>query len=154
MSDNFKEADLTKAPEPKDPETEEKEEDQDTEPKDASEALAVFPGGPDNSQLETWKQEFGEVSVSGFSATELFVFRPLGRAEFVNLQAHIAQSEQQVTQLEIEEKICDVCVLWASQAALSSLQVKAGTLTTLHEQIMQTSNFIDPRYAGNFVVKL
>ena len=154
MSNELKDVDLTKAPEPQNEvETEEKEEVSE-EPKNASDALSVFPGAPDSDQLESWKQQYGEVNVSAFSATELFVFRPLGRAEFVNLQAHIAQSGQQVTQLEVEEKICDVCVLWASPPALTSLQVKAGTLSTLHEQVMQASNFIDARYAGSFVVRL
>lgn len=156
MSEEFKNVDLSQAPDPVDPEEveEKEEEEEDKEPENAAEALSAFPGGPTSETLEGWKQQFGEVLVSGFSATELFIFRPLSRGEFTNLQAHLAQSEQGISQLEIEEKICDACVLWASQPALASLQTKAGTLTTLHEQIMQASNFVDPRYAGTFVVRL
>jgi hypothetical protein len=155
MSEGLKDVDLTKAPDPtEEPEEEKKEEvEGEEEPKDAGEALDAFEGGPNKDQLEDWKQQFGEVLVSGFSATELFVFRPLSRGEFTNLQAHLAQTEG-VSQLDVEEKICDACVLWASEKALASLTTKAGTLTTLHEQIMQASNFMDPRYAGSFVVRL
>jgi hypothetical protein len=153
MSEELKDVDLTKAPEPTEAKEPEKKEEKQEEPQDAAQALSAMAGAPTQLQLEEWKQQFGEVCVSGFSQTELFIFRPLSRGEFTNLQAHLAQSEG-VSQLEVEEKICDACVLWASEPALASLKNKAGTLTTLHEQIMQQSNFVDPRFAGTFVVRL
>lgn len=121
---------------------------------DAGKALFVFPGSPDKLKIEQWKQQYGEVLVSGFSETELFVFRPINRAEFVNLQAAISQAQDPISSLDVEGKICDTCVLWASPPAVEALERKAGSMTTLHEQIMQASNFVDPRFAASFVVKL
>ena len=163
MSEDTKEWDLSSPPEapaePKNKEDNKEEEKEDgdkseEEPKSADKALFAFPGAPDKDQVEQWKQAHGEVLVSGFSETELYVFRPLTRAEFVNLQALIAGSQEQVSNFEIEEKICDACTLWASPTGVESLQNKAGSLSTLHEQIMQASNFVDPRFASSFVVRL
>jgi len=151
MSEALKDIDLDKAPVPQDTEEEEKEEKQ-SEPKNAAEALTQLPNAPTLDQLSKWKEKFGEILVSGFSETELFVFRPLSRQEWVNLQAHLAQT--QAGQLDVEEKICATCVLWASDPGAESLETKAGSLTTLHEQIMQQSNFMDPRFANSYVVRL
>ncbi len=48
--------------------------------------LKDFEGSPGETQREEWKQQFGEIFVSGFSETELFVWRPLGREEYVKMQ--------------------------------------------------------------------
>lgn len=158
MSSMLEDADLTQAPEPQEPEEKEEETQEqpaeEQEPENAGEALINFPGAPDRTQIEEWKQQFGEVLVSGFSPTELFIFRPISRQEFVNLQTLIAQQEQGVSQFDVEQKICSTCVLWASEPGIASLETKAGSLSTLHEQILQASNFVDPRYAAAFVVKL
>jgi hypothetical protein len=155
MSEDKKEWDLSNPPEATaEPEEEAEEKQIEEEPPTSDKALFAFEGAPDKEQINKWKEQYGEVLVSGFSQTELYVFRPLTRAEFVNLQAHIAQSQEQVSTFEVEEKICEACTLWASPPALESLQTKAGSLSTLHEQIMQSSNFVDPRFAASFVVRL
>ena len=156
---SIKDVDLNSIPEPTDESEKEEEQVQgaikdDEEPKDAGQALFALAGAPSAVQIEEWKTQFGEVLVAGNSEVELFVFRPLSRIEFINLQTYLSQAKEPVTPLEVEEKICNTCVLWASELALRSLESKAGTLTTLHEQIMQASNFVDPRYAGSFVVRL
>lgn len=114
--------------------------------------LEGIPGAPGKDQIEKWKQQFGEVLCSGFSETELFIWRPITRAEFVNLQTIMAQ--QEATQFEFEERLVEACVLWASPAGQQSLQTKAGSLSTLQEQIMQNSNFMNPAVASALVIKL
>lgn len=117
-------------------------------------ALFAFPDSPTKDQIEAWKQEHGEVFCSGFSAVELFVFRPLKRAEFVELQILLSQTQGNVSQFEVEENTVNKCILWASEPARKALTVKAGTLTTLHEQVLQNSNFVNPAMASVLVVKL
>lgn len=129
------------------PEEEEKE-------KTLKDYLGTAENSPSESQLEEWKQQHGEVLCSGFSQTELLVFRPITRMEFTTLQTIISQSKEPVSNFEVEQKIVDTCVLWASKDGASSLTQKAGSLSTLHEQILQASNFVDPAYASRFVQKL
>jgi hypothetical protein len=111
--------------------------------------LKNFSGAPDSLKLEEWKGQYGEVFASGFSPEEIFVWRPLSRAEFADMQTR-AQEEM----FDSEALTVEQCVLWASEPAKKSLSTKAGTLTTLHEQIMQNSNFMPPAMAAQLVMKL
>jgi superfamily II RNA helicase len=116
--------------------------------------LTDFTDSPSKETIEDWKQEHGEVLCSGFSETELLVWRPITRGEFVDLQTMLAAAETQVSSFELEKTVVEMCVLWASPSALLSLEKKAGSLTTVNEQIMQNSNFMDPRMASSLVIKL
>ena len=120
-----------------------------------SEAFQAFPGAPTKDQIEQWKQKYGEVFCSGFSETELYIWRPVNRAEFVQMQAKVAeQSAKPMSNLDAEEMIVTNCVLWSSSLGSNALHQKAGSLTALHEQIMANSNFMDPRLAAALVIKL
>ena len=153
MSEKLADVDLSKPPEPQNQEEDTQEEKQPQEEvKTVDQALRAYAGAPSNNQLEQWKQQFGEVLCSGFSETELFVFRPLRRDEFVNLQAYVAQ--QGASQYEVEEKTVRECVLWASESGVTSMEAKAGTLNTLYEQVLQASNFMNPAMAASYVVRL
>ncbi len=121
--------------------------------KTLADLLVEFPGAPDQNRIEEWKGQFGEIFCSGFSATELFVFRSLNRKEFVDQQLDLAQA-QATDAFTAEETIVEQCVLWMTDVAEKSLTQKAGTLSTLHEQIMQNSNFVNPAMASALVVKL
>src|SRR3990167_1155588 len=110
---------------------------------DLSTILAGFSDSPKQDQIEKWKQEHGEVFCSGLSATELFIFRPLKRREFVELQLALSQAQEPVTQYKVEEDTVQKCILWATAPGLSALQLKAGTLSTLNEQVLQNSNFVN-----------
>lgn len=117
---------------------------------DLSGLLFDFPGAPTKDEVEEWKALHGDVLCSGFSETELYVFRPLTRAEWLAMQAMAQQSEG----FDVEQEIVDRCLLWATENGKRSLNSKAGSLTTLHEQIMQQSNFVNPSMAAALVVKL
>jgi hypothetical protein len=136
------------------PAEEEKKEEEKKQEKTLAEALAVFPGSPSQQEIEGWKQAHGEIFCSAFSEVELYVWRPVNRIEFVTMQTQLAMSQEQVTQFNVEEDIVKRCLLWASPLGVSGLETKAGSLTSLHEQIMQNSNFMDPRVAAQLVIKL
>ena len=155
MTEDLNKVDLTSPPEVV-PEEEKKEEmvKEKEEEKTLGDYLSEFAESPDSQQIEQWKQIHGEVLCSGLSETELYVFRSITREEFVNLQAHIAQLKEQVNNFEIEVKIVETCVLWASPPGIDALAKKAGTYSTLHEQILQASNFMNPAYVSQLVIKL
>lgn len=116
--------------------------------------LSAFEGSPTQDQIEAWKSDHGEIFCSGFTETELYIWRPLTRREYVAMQVELAQSEEPVTAFTVEEKVVGQCVLWGSGPGLDSLERKAGSLSTLHEQIMQNSNFMNPAMASALVIKL
>jgi hypothetical protein len=115
--------------------------------------LKAFQGAPTQEQIEQWKMRFGDVFVSGFSETELFVWRPLTRPEWINLQITASNPEANITHYKLEEMVCDTCVLWKS-ITRTWADGKAGTPTSLHEQILQNSNFLTPQAASLLVAKL
>lgn len=122
-------------------------------PPDLAKLLSVFPGSPSKDKLEGWKQEHGEIFCSGFSETELFIWRPLSRREYVGLQKELrAPGAQQMTELEYEEAVVAKCVMWSS--APNALERKGGSVSTLSEQIMLNSNFVPPAVASAYVIKL
>jgi hypothetical protein len=116
--------------------------------------LATFPNAPNEVKIESWKQVHGEIFCSGFSETELVVWRPINRKEFVILQEQLQSGTADLSSYELEEKVVTSCILWSTPQAESSLEQKAGSLTTLNEQIMQNSNFVNPQMASALVVKL
>lgn len=113
--------------------------------------LAALPGAPTKEQIEAWKQEHGEVFCSALSGEEIFIFRPLKRREYLELQL---LAQQQQTPIDGEELLVKKCLLWGSDLAVRSLDNKAGSLTTLQEQVLQNSNFVAPAVASALVVKL
>ena len=117
------------------------------------ELLKNLPNGPTSEQIEKWKAIHGEVYVSGFSETELFVWRPLGRLEHVNMQQLIQDPKNEIDKFRLEEMICDTCVLYKS-VQVTWADGKAGTPGTLSEQIMQNSNFVSPQQANLLVARL
>ena len=122
---------------------------QDTLPK----VLGSFPNAPSSEQIEAWKVQYGEVFVSGFSETDLYIWRALTRPEYVNLDTIASNPETQIDRHKFEEMVCDACVLWKSIDKPWS-EGKAGTPTSLQEQILQHSNFLNPQAAALLVAKL
>lgn len=117
--------------------------------------LKVIPGAPKPEDIEAWKVKFGDVFVSGFSPTELYIWRPIRRGEWRSLQARMADPEQKVDQLRWEEMVCEQCVLWpTTNTDFWSDPSKAGTPSSLSEQILQNSNFLSPQQAAMLVQKL
>lgn len=119
--------------------------------------LGTLPDSPPQDQIEQWKQQYGEVLCSAFSEVEVFVWRPLTRSEFLQLQIETAQAQQAGTpfmEADLENRIVENCKLWASEAGRKALVIKGGSVSTLHEQIMLNSNFLPSPLAAAMVIKL
>ena len=121
---------------------------------DLADLLSKFPDAPNTSAREALKQEHGEIFCSGFSETELFIFRPVTWGEHKNFQKKLVtpvEGQEPMTEFDYQEMIVATCLLWTS---VKNLSQKGGSIPTLFEQIMQNSNFISPQIASQFVVKL
>lgn len=123
------------------------------QPKGLSDILRAFPGAPSQEQVDSWKIKYGDVYVSGFSETELYIWRAVTRPEWVKLQSIAADPEQKVDQFSFEVMLCETCVLWSS-VKTSLGEGKAGSASALQEQILQHSNFLTPQQAQLLVAKL
>lgn len=115
--------------------------------------LQSVDGAPTQEQIEQWKATHGEIYVSGFSETEMYVWRPINRPEWLRIQTLAADPKSELDQAGIEELVCDSCCLWKSTSTTWATG-KAGTPQTLSEQIMQNSNFLSPAAASMLVAKL
>ena len=115
--------------------------------------LAAFPNAPSQDQITEWKKQHGDVFVSGFSETEVYIWRPVTRPEYIKIQTRLQEPNSPINQFQLEEIVCETCVLWKS-VDVAWDKGKAGTPQALSEQIMQNSNFLSPQAASMLVVKL
>ena len=121
---------------------------------DSPQALLQQLGGPNQEQIDAWKVQHGNVFVSGFSQNEMYVWRPLLRSEYRDLQLAMADDNIGMDQLQYEELLCATCVLWPTVDPEYFAKGKGGTASTLSEQIMQGSNFMNPAQLVQFVAPL
>lgn len=111
-------------------------------------------GGPDSTQIDAWKAQYGEVFVSAFSREEIYVWRALRRHEYRAMQLDLSNPEKKMDNFDYEEAICIATTLWPKLSAGFFASAKGGTPTSLAEQVMQNSNFFSPQQAAAFVMKL
>lgn len=113
-------------------------------------ALQSVDGAPAPEVIEQWKIEHGEVFIFMPSQKECYVWRPVLRAEFTKLQEDTATNG--FTELQSEEKLLDQVVLWPVD--IDWAKKKAGTASTLVEQVMYNSHFLPAQAAAAFVAQL
>lgn len=130
--------------------SEEKKEEQ---PKGLADILRAYPNAPSPEQVEGWKLKYGDIYVSGFSETELYVWRAITRPEWVKLQMFAGDPENKVDQFQFEVLVCNTCILWSSVDRPLD-EGKAGNPSAIQEQILQQSNFLTPQAAAMLVAKL
>lgn len=111
--------------------------------------LGKHPNAPSTLTIDDWKVKYGDVFISAFSDDELFLFRPLNRKEYLDLQKRAMS--QEITPEDHELETVTTCMLWTS---VKDITLKAGNVPTLLEQILQNSNFVPPQLASQFVGKL
>jgi hypothetical protein len=115
--------------------------------------LKQYSNAPSQEQIEQWKVLHGELFVSGFSETDLYIFRALKRKDWIELQVIASKPENKVDEYKFQELVCDRCVVWKS-IDVSWADGKGGTPTTLQEQILQNSNFMSSQAAAMLVARL
>ncbi len=141
--------------------TEPEVKEQETKGPDLVSILKGLPGAPNQVTIDKWKAEFGSIYVSGLAEDELYVFRPIFRNEYKQIQidnqkiATMEKPEQAISeQFNSEERIVSKCLLWPKRTPEELAIDKGGTVSTLLEAIMQNSNFMSPAQVSMLVMKL
>ena len=93
--------------------------------------------GVTQEQISEWKAKFGEIFVAKFSDEEKYLYRPLKRFEYKQILA-LGQADNKSF---AEEKIVSMCIVWPVMEVTKIPTLKAGTINTLVELIMESSNF-------------
>jgi hypothetical protein len=140
---------------------------------DLKSLIANLPNAPDQATIDAWKAKFGNVFVSGFDESEIYIWRALTRAEYKQIQIEqqiqtvMNQLGEKPNEKEVtdkitnainsdfarEEKTVSQCLLWPKLSP-EELSQKAGTVPSLLEQITANSNFLTPAQASMLVLKL
>ncbi|WP_422661746.1 hypothetical protein ACK8P5_25670 (plasmid) [Paenibacillus sp. EC2-1] len=103
----------------------------------------IFPGGPLESEKNSWKKQFegdGHEVFSSPAGGDMFVWRTMSRVEYRSLMA-LPNTDP----LQREEIICEICVLFPYDYNFSTMSArKAGVPSVLAEAIMKESAFDKP----------
>lgn len=116
---------------------------------------ANFDNAPSSSDVELWKQRFGDVFITGLTDDEVFIWRTVKRLEYKNIMARVAAAMQTMAKTQTAmanvdegrnslfiEELCKTCILWPSIDQNQLAFSKAGTLDALANLILEGSNFL------------
>lgn len=98
----------------------------------------LFPGGPTESQIQSWKKEWDgyELFVTEI-LNETFIFRNINRFEYKQIV-----TLTNIDALQREEIICRTATLWPiNYSSIEMATTKAGIPSTYSEIIMEKSGF-------------
>lgn len=128
-----------------------------------SERLEGTPGAPNKEQLLQWKKMYGgNLHVFAMSDDEFYIFRPLSRKEYRQLQSLpdvLKTSAPGASNADLDEKykdeICMMAVLYPQKEELSSkLEFVGGLASMLSDQICYASCLVPPETAIANIRKL
>lgn len=111
---------------------------------DDTDDYQLWPGGPYDSQLQSWKKQFEKNGHKLFmtpmnNGRDRFIWRTLTRYEY-----KIIMAAQHTDQLVREEMICQTVVLWPQGYNFEAMAPgRAGYPAVLARQIMKESGFVD-----------
>jgi hypothetical protein len=98
---------------------------------------AIYPGGPTQSQVDQWKELYGQIYMTEVDEDDAFIWRVLNRKEFKDI-LKIDGADAMYR----EERVCEACILWPEGYSFDNMAGgKAGVPTVLSEQIMEKSGF-------------
>lgn len=109
----------------------------------------LWSNGPTMAQIEEWKQQYGEgnIYVTSLTPDDHVVWRTLTRFEYRRLVKSMEQSiaSGQVSQAEAnmnnEEAITELCVLFPGYSRQTSAGVLAGLPSVISQEVMEASGF-------------
>jgi hypothetical protein len=129
------------------------------------EKLYSMPGAPTPNNIASWKRQYGDdnVNVIAFGDEDVYVFVPLSRSQWQNIQSTAqaaAGTSAAPTQEKLQEMMMESVIKYAVKwpASVRSVEFahasKAGVIPTLHEVIMLHSYFLNPAQAMMLTTKL
>lgn len=106
----------------------------------------VWPGGPNFGMINAWKDEFGDVYVTSVTPDHHVVWRTINRFEYRRMVKNLEQSlasgmAQSEANMNNEEAIAELCVLYPPYNRLSPASEMAGVASTISNQVMEASAF-------------
>lgn len=119
---------------------------EDEEPQDPNEPL--FDGGPTFAEIEDWKRVFGDVYVTSFGPDRHYVWRTLHRREYrdqikrVEMTVASGQISQAEANLNNEEQITQLCLLFPRLSAAEITSDMAGVASIIAQEVMEASGFV------------
>lgn len=108
----------------------------------------LFPGGPNFAQINAWKEKFGDIYVTSVTPDKHVVWRTMTRFEYRNLIKNMEQAiasgavSQAQANLDNEESIAELCVLFPEYSRLNATGELAGVASTISQQVMEASAFV------------
>ncbi len=117
----------------------------------AKDSLRTIPGAPSQEQIDAWKQEFGPIYTFPFDTKEVYIWRPMRRREWQQLQSNEALVKDEA---KFQEHVVVRSVLWPAFGPVELNMSRAGLVQTLFSVIMQGSYFLHPDFAITLVEEL
>lgn len=107
---------------------------------DANGKELLFPNGPTVEQVEEWKSLYeGEVFLTDFDGTNIFLWRPITRAELRSIRS----IQGKVDEFMREEKIVEKVLLYPEGlSALAFREMKGGIPSYLSQLVMEKSGYV------------
>lgn len=106
----------------------------------------LWEGGPTFGDINAWKDQHGDVFVTSITDEKHLVWRTLTRFEYRRLikaieQAITAGTSQAQANLDNEESIAELCILFPPYSRQTSIGEMAGIASTISQQVMDASAF-------------
>lgn len=108
----------------------------------------LWDGGPNFAQINGWKDQFGDVYVTSVTPEKHIVWRTLTRFEYRRLikimeqQLASGQVSQGEANLNNEEAIAEMCILYPPYSRQAGAENMAGVASTIAQQVMEASAFV------------
>lgn len=108
----------------------------------------LFPNGPVGREVKAWKKQFGEIYVTSFDEDLHVIWRTMNRFEYRRIVKNLEQAvasgavSQAEANLNNEETICEMCVLWPKMLRTETAAHLAGMATVIAQEVMEASAFV------------
>jgi hypothetical protein len=108
----------------------------------------LFPNGPVGREVKAWKKQYGEIYVTSFDEDVHIIWRTMNRFEYRRIVKNLEQAvasgavSQAEANLNNEESICEMCVLWPKMLRTETAAHLAGMATVIAQEVMEASAFV------------
>lgn len=108
---------------------------------------------PSISLIQQWKANYPAVYFSTIIGDDLYIWRPIMRQEYKQMMIQYMESDS-MNQFMLEEQYVKKCLLYP-KLELGTLATKeAGVISTLSDQILYKSGFMNKELAYTLIKKL
>jgi hypothetical protein len=155
IAELFKNTEMNEEPEQ---EEEEQVEERETPDKGDEKPFDIYDyiesvGGPSKQDVEDYKARQGNLYALPINENEVYLYRPLKRNEWNQLQTMFAKAAN-LSEDARQEKIVLTCLVWPRLSEEDLQNDDAGVLPSLYEAIMYSSKFMPTQMIINLVSRL